>query len=49
MYLFGGSMNEPLAIKLSPKSIKDIIGQEHLVGKDKILYNIKDYFGLVNI
>lgn len=33
-------MGEPLAIKLSPKSIKDIIGQEHLVGKDKIIYNL---------
>ena len=33
-------MNEPLAIKLSPSSIKDILGQQHLVGKDKILYNL---------
>lgn len=31
---------EPLAVKLRPKKIKDIIGQEHLVGKDKILYNL---------
>ena len=25
---------------MQPKSIKDVIGQEHLVGKDKILYNL---------
>ena len=30
---------EPLAIKLRPQSLKDIIGQEHLVGKDKVLTN----------
>lgn len=33
-------MNEPLAIKMSPKSIKDIIGQQHLVGENNILYNL---------
>lgn len=33
-------MNEPLAIKLRPKAIKDVVGQEHLVGKDKIIYNM---------
>jgi len=33
-------MNEPLANKLKPNKIKDIIGQEHLVGKDKIIYNM---------
>jgi putative ATPase len=31
---------EPLAITLRPKSLKDIIGQTHLIGKDKILTNI---------
>ena len=31
---------EPLAIKLRPKRIKDIVGQTHLVGKDKIIYNL---------
>ena len=30
----------PLAIKLQPKSIKDIIGQEHLLGENKILSNL---------
>ncbi len=33
-------MDKPLAIKLQPKSIKDIIGQEHLIGKDKVLTNL---------
>ncbi|MBE6149919.1 MAG: replication-associated recombination protein A [Firmicutes bacterium] len=31
---------EPLAISLRPKCLKDIIGQEHLVGKDKIISNL---------
>ena len=31
---------EPLAIKLRPTKIKDIIGQDHLVGKNKVLYNM---------
>ena len=33
-------MQEPLAIKMRPKSIKDIIGQKHLIGKNKILTNL---------
>lgn len=33
-------MNEPLAIKMRPKKIKDIIGQQHLVGKDKVIFNM---------
>ncbi len=33
-------MNEPLAIKLRPKKLEDIIGQKHLIGKNKILTNI---------
>lgn len=33
-------MNEPLANKLKPNKLNDIIGQSHLVGKDKILYNL---------
>ena len=31
---------EPLAIKLRPKKIKDIVGQTHLIGKDKVLSNL---------
>ena len=33
-------MSEPLAIKLQPKSLKDVIGQKHLIGKDKVLTNL---------
>lgn len=33
-------MNEPLAIKLRPEHINDVIGQQHLLGKDKIIYNL---------
>ena len=33
-------MNEPLAVKLRPKNIDDVIGQQHLLGKDKILRNM---------
>ena len=32
--------NEPLASKIRPKGLKDIIGQNHLVGKDKIISNM---------
>lgn len=32
-------MREPLAIKMRPTKISDIIGQKHLVGKDKPIYN----------
>ena len=31
---------EILADKLRPNSIKEVIGQEHLLGKDKIIYNL---------
>ncbi len=33
-------MNKPLALKLAPTSLKEVIGQEHLIGKDKILSNL---------
>ncbi len=33
-------MKEPLAILLRPKKIKDIVGQDHLVGENKILTNL---------
>ena len=31
---------EPLAISLRPNKLSDIIGQDHLIGKDKILTNL---------
>ena len=33
-------MEELLSIKLRPKKLSDIIGQEHLVGKNKVIYNL---------
>ena len=33
-------MSKPLALKLAPKSISDVIGQKHLVGDGKILSNL---------
>ena len=41
---------EPLANKMRPKKLDDIIGQEHLVGKDKIITNLinnKKLFSLI--
>ena len=32
--------NEPLANYLRPNKLKDVIGQEHLIGKDKIISNL---------
>ena len=34
------NMNEPLAIKLRPKNIDQIVGQKHLVGDNKIIRNM---------
>ena len=33
-------MNEPLANKLKPKNISEVIGQTHLVSEGKIIYNM---------
>lgn len=33
-------MNEPLAIKLRPKKLDEVIGQKHLIGENKILTNL---------
>jgi len=33
-------MSKPLALKLAPKTLKDVIGQRHLIGKDKVLTNL---------
>ena len=32
--------NKPLALKLAPKGLKDVYGQEHIIGKGKILSNL---------
>lgn len=31
-------MNEPLAYRMRPKTLEEYVGQEHILGKDKILY-----------
>lgn len=33
-------MNKPLALILKPKSLKDVVGQSHLIGTNKILSNM---------
>ena len=33
-------MNEPLAMKMRPKKLNEIIGQKHLVGENKIISNL---------
>ena len=33
-------MNTPLAVRMAPQKLNDILGQDHLIGKDKILYNL---------
>lgn len=34
------SMNKPLALKLAPTTLDEVIGQRHLLGEDKILTNL---------
>ncbi len=31
-------LNQPLAYRMRPKSLEEFVGQEHVVGKDKLLY-----------
>ena len=31
-------MNEPLAYRMCPKTLDEYVGQEHIIGKDKLLY-----------
>lgn len=33
-------MDTPLALKMAPNNLNELLGQEHLLGKDKILYNL---------
>ncbi len=33
-------MNTPLALKMAPNTLSEVLGQEHLLAKDKILYNL---------
>ena len=36
----GDTMEKPLAVKLAPTSLSEVLGQEHLIGKGKILTNL---------
>ena len=38
--IYGDFMDKPLALKLAPKSLSDVIGQKHLVGEGMILSNM---------
>ncbi len=31
-------LNQPLAFRMRPKTLEEFVGQEHIVGKDKLLY-----------
>ena len=33
-----GDLSKPLAFRMAPKTVEDYVGQEHVLGKDKILY-----------
>ena len=33
-------MNSPLAVKMAPEKLSDLVGQEHLIGKNKVIYNL---------
>ena len=33
-------MDKPLALKMAPKNLSEVIGQSHLVGKGKVIYNM---------
>ncbi len=33
-------MEQPLAIKMAPKKLDDVLGQDHLIGKGKVLTNL---------
>ena len=30
--------NKPLAYRMRPKTLEEYVGQEHIIGKDKLLY-----------
>ena len=40
-------MDKPLALKLAPKSLKEVYGQKHLIGKGAVLKNLVEKKKLV--
>ena len=44
-YMQRGEQNAPLASRMRPVVLDEFVGQEHIIGKDKILYRtIKLYY-----
>ena len=39
-YNYYGDFMEPLAVRMRPKNISEVVGQKHLVGENEILYNL---------
>ena len=35
----------PLASRLRPKTLDQVVGQEHIIGKDKLLYRLRKTTG----
>lgn len=40
--LFANNQNEPLASRLRPTNLDQIVGQQHLIGKGKVLREMID-------
>ena len=38
--IFANPLNEPLAFRMRPVNLDEFVGQEHLIGKDKLLRKI---------
>ena len=36
--MFSQRVPQPLAARLRPRTIDEVVGQQHIVGKDKLLY-----------
>lgn len=42
MDLFGASAEKPLADRVRPKKLEDVVGQEHIIGQNQFLRNVID-------
>ncbi len=42
MDLFGASAEKPLADRVRPKKLSDVVGQEHIIGQNQFLRNVID-------
>ena len=41
--------NEPLAFRMRPKTLDEYVGQEHVLGKDKMNVNLWLRFALIKL